>query len=49
VNKTQKFILAIFVPIIFFFIAVFIAKKAVDYIKQGDGSLFDNSLLPLAR
>ena len=30
-NKTQKLILAIFVPIIFFFIALFIANKAVDY------------------
>jgi len=31
VNKTQKLILAFFVPIIFFFIAVFIANEAVDY------------------
>jgi hypothetical protein len=31
VNKTQKIILAIFVPIIFFFIVVFIAKGAVGY------------------
>jgi hypothetical protein len=30
-NKTQKLILAIFVPIIFFFIAIFIANEAVDY------------------
>ncbi|GAI57196.1 unnamed protein product, partial [marine sediment metagenome] len=30
-NKIQKLILAIFVPIIFFFIAVFIAKGAVGY------------------
>jgi hypothetical protein len=27
VNKTQKLILAIFVPVIFFFIAVFVAKQ----------------------
>jgi len=31
VNKTQKLILAFFVPIIFFFIAVFIANEAVGY------------------
>jgi len=31
VNKTQKLILAIFVPLIFFFIAIFIANGAVDY------------------
>ena len=30
-NKTQKLILAFFVPIIFFFIVIFIANKAVDY------------------
>jgi len=30
-NKTQKLILAIFIPIIFFFIALFIANEAVDY------------------
>ena len=30
-NKTQKLILAIFVPIIFFFIAIFIANEAVNY------------------
>jgi len=30
-NKTQKLILAFFVPIIFFFIAVFIASEAVGY------------------
>ena len=30
-NKAQKLILAIFVPIIFFFIAIFIANEAVDY------------------
>jgi len=30
-NKTQKLILAIFVPIIFLFIAIFIANEAVDY------------------
>ena len=37
-NKTQKLILAIFVPIIFFFIAVFITNEVVDY--KG-GILFD--------
>ena len=37
-NKTQKLILAIFVPIIFFFIAVFIAKETVSY---GSNTLFD--------
>jgi len=31
VDKTQKLILAIFVPIIFFFIAIFIANEAVSY------------------
>jgi len=31
VNKTQKLILAFFVPIIFFFIAIFIANEAVEY------------------
>jgi hypothetical protein len=31
VNRTQKLILAIFIPIIFFFIAIFIANVAVDY------------------
>jgi len=30
-NKTQKLILAFFVPIIFFFIAVFIANEPVGY------------------
>ncbi|GAI50941.1 unnamed protein product [marine sediment metagenome] len=30
-NKTQKLILAIFVPIIIFFIAIFIVNEAVDY------------------
>jgi hypothetical protein len=38
VNKTQKLILAFFVPIIFFFITVFIAKGAVGY----RGSIFFN-------
>jgi len=31
VNKAQRLIFAIFVPIIFFFIAIFIANEAVDY------------------
>ena len=30
-NKTQKLILSIFAPIIFFFIAIFIANEAVSY------------------
>ena len=40
-NKTQKLILAIFVPIIFFFIAIFIANGAVDAVDYESSILFN--------